>query len=102
MVVVVLVVVVVGPWYWSGTWLLDELDVRELDVVELLDTKLDELDELDELDDEPTGLTEAELELELEVPIELLLVVAPYCGGTSEEEEGEDELETPELLDPPE
>jgi hypothetical protein len=34
---VVEVVVVVGAWYCSGIWLLDELDIIELDELELED-----------------------------------------------------------------
>lgn len=41
--VVVVVVVVVGPWYCDGTSLLDELDIIELETIEL---DIDDDDEL--------------------------------------------------------
>jgi len=85
---VVVVVVVVGPWYCEGTSLLDELNIIELETTEL--EMLDETElETAELD------TDDETELETGDCTTLLLLVDPYTGGTSEE----DELTPPTLLD---
>lgn len=79
---------VVVPGYCSGTPLLEELEVMVLDIDELDDTELDLV-----------GLASTELdivELELEDMTIILLLVDPYCAGTSEEDT---ELEDTEYID---
>jgi len=70
---VVVVVVVVGPWYCAGTSLLDELDIVELEIIEL------ETIELDIIELETIELDIAE-ETELEIE-DTLLDTPGYTGG---------------------
>jgi hypothetical protein len=78
---VVVVVVVVGPWYCAGTSLLDELIELETIELETIELETIELDiELDIIELETIELDIAD-ETELEIEDRTLLDTPGYTGG---------------------